>query len=432
MKNFMIYYLKKDIMKKKQQSIDDLVNAFNGYLKSIHRSASTFRRYRHKWLLLKEFMSVRKMEFYDREVERSFLNSELGDFEYYHLNKEQRDLVNIIEALAEFQETGRISGGKRKHHPREFHGPAELSIKAFIDYKNHTSKLADSTIHSYIFHLHAFCTYLNDKKIRLKHLKYVEVVDYLGQLDPEKSANKHVALNILKSFLEYLYDQNILPVNYSRKIPRDNYSKQSKLPSTFTDQEISTLLTSIDRGNAKGKRDYAMLLLAIRLGLRASDICELTFDNLIWERNTIGIIQHKTGKALELPLLPEIGNAIVDYLKLGRPASNDKHCFIHISAPYERINASSVGDMVRRHFTRARIDCSNRKHGSHSLRHSLASALLKEKVSLPIISAILGHSSMESTMNYLRIDMGSLKSCALEVPLVLPSFYVEKGGYDHE
>lgn len=204
------------------------------------------------------------------------------------------------------------------------------------------------------------------------------------------------------------------------------------MPSTFTDEEIEALLRAVDRGSPKGKRDYAILLLATKLGLRASDICELKFENIIWERNVITFNQYKTGKSLELPLLPQIGNAIIDYLKHGRAISRDSHCFIHVQAPYDRMHTSDLGNLVRRYMTLARINFSNRKHGPHALRHCFASALLKEKVPLPVISEALGHKNMASTMIYLRIDITSLRKCALEVPLVPVSFYEQKGGYCHE
>lgn len=226
--------------------------------------------------------------------------------------------------------------------------------------------------------------------------------------------------------------QNTLPCDFSQIIPKDGYVNQPKLPSTFTDEEISALLASVDRGNARGKRDYAMLLLAVKLGLRASDICELTFSNLIWERSVIQLNQYKTGKALELPLLPETSNAIVDYLKHGRPVSTDNHCFIHIGAPYERIHTSDLGNMVRKYMTQAKINYSKRKHGPHSLRHSFASALLRAKITLPLISEALGHTALNSTMEYLRIDVEALRRCALEVPLVYASFYDQKGACSHD
>jgi site-specific recombinase XerD len=376
-----------------------------------------------------------QIKYYDTDVEKAYLTSVLGDFDYHQLNRKEKELVNVIEVLSEFQKTGRILMGPRKHQPKVFKGDLGRIITDFIDHRENTLKLSKKTIQSYVHYLYPFYCHMN--RIGVKHIngiKASEILSYIEQTDPyaSASAKKHVSLNTLKIFFRYLYEHQILSVEYSRIIPKDNYKNQPKLPSTFTDVEIDALLKAVDRGNPKGKRDYAILLLATKLGLRASDICELRFENIIWERNVITINQYKTGKTLELPLLPEIGNAIIDYLKHGRPVSEDSNCFIHVQAPYDRIHTSDIGNLVRRYITLAGINCSNRKHGPHALRHCFASALLKAQAPLPIISEALGHKNMASSMFYLRIDINSLRKCALEVPSVPSSFYEQKGGYSNE
>ena len=111
-------------------------------------------------------------------------------------------------------------------------------------------------------------------------------------------------------------------IDFSGIIPKDNYKKQAKLPSTYSPKEIEMMIGSINRATANGKRNYAIVLLAARLGLRASDIANLKFENLLWEQCTIVLNQYKTGKKIELPILPEIGDAIIDYMRYGRPKSN--------------------------------------------------------------------------------------------------------------
>lgn len=419
-------------MNNKNKTPDDLMNAFFDYMRSIHRCEGSFRRYRRNWKKVKDFMLNRRIKFYDAKVEQAFLKYEFGKYDYHKLDKRKRDLVNVVEALTEFQKTGRIFLGPRRHQPKEFGGSAASDIMAFIEDRKQSLKLSEKTIQSYIFHLHPFSRYVQNKKIRLKAIKASQIQDYITEMNPDKPANKHVALIILRCFFKYLYEQQILSRDYSGVISKDNYKNQPKLPSTFTDKEIADLLKAVDRGSPRGKRDYAMLLLAIKLGLRASDICELIFDNILWERNVIQLTQFKTQKYLELPLLPEIGNAIVDYLKYGHPSTEDRHCFIHLQSPYERLHSSDIGNLVRKYMNLAKINYSNRKHGPHSLRHSFASALLREKVILPVISEALGHSSMESTMEYLRIDINTLAKCALEVPFISPSFYEQKGGCRHD
>jgi site-specific recombinase XerD len=416
-----------------KQTIDDLMNAMFSYLRSIYRSEGTIRRYQQKWVRVKHFMLANNLKYYNIKVEKAYLVHELGNFEYHQLNQKDRVLVNVIEVLSEFQSSGKLFMGSRKHHPKVFNGLIGLAIERFISHRKGIFNLSEKTIKSYIIYLYPFYSFMLRIGIKqIQQLKSSDIIKYVEQIEPRGSAKMHVSLIMLRLFLAYLYEQNILSVDHSFIVPKDNYQKQAKLPSAFTHGEITALLKAVDRSNAKGKRDYAILLMATKLGLRSSDIRELKFENIHWDRGLIILNQRKTGRPLELPLLPEIGNAMIDYLKHGRPVSNDDNCFISILAPYRQIDPNAIGNMVVKYIALANINCSGRKHGPHAIRHSFASELLRENVSMPIISAALGHKNMESTKIYLRIDMTSLKKCALEVSPVPISFYNRIGGYSHE
>jgi integrase len=138
----------------------------------------------------------------------------------------------------------------------------------------------------------------------------------------------------------------------------------------------------------------------------------------------------KTGKELVLPLLPDVGNAIIDYLKYARPHSEEPYVFLTERPPYGSFSSSNVvTHIVQRAFRKAGIDIKDRRFGPHSLRHSLGFRMLEQNTVLPIMSEVFGHQSTESTRYYLRIDLESMKQCMLEVPLVADSFYTKKGGY---
>lgn len=420
-------------MENQNQSIDDLINAVCIHLTTIYRSEATIARYRRQWSKVKLFMQTNGFTYYDITVQQAYLESFLGQFEYDELSQKDKVLVNITEILVEFQSSEKLFMGPRKHRPKIFEGEIGLNIKRFISHRKNTFNLCENTISSYTIYLYSFYNFLT--KIGLKQIEEIkssDIVKYIEQIEPPGSAKLHVSLVLLKLFLIYLYEQQILAVDHSLNIPKDNYKKQAKLPSAFTHSEIKALLNAVDRGNPKGKRDYAILLMATKLGLRASDIRGIKFENLDWDRGLIILNQRKTGRPIELPLLPEIGNAMIDYLKHGRPISSDDNCFISILAPYQQIDANAIGNMVSKYIALANINCSGRKHGPHAIRHSFASELLRENVSMPLISAALGHKNMESTTIYLRIDATSLKKCALEVPSVPISFYNRIGGYDHE
>ena len=131
---------------------------------------------------------------------------------------------------------------------------------------------------------------------------------------------------------------------------------------------------------------------------------------------------------MELPLLREIGEALVTYTRDSRPKSHLKEVFLTASAPYHPMTRISLNGVITRIMQSSGIDISSRRFGPHSMRHSLASNMLRQGTSLPVISGILGHESTQTTMEYLRVDIVNLRECVLDTPLVDEAFYLQKGG----
>jgi len=224
-------------------------------------------------------------------------------------------------------------------------------------------------------------------------------------------------LSILRGFLSYLFEVGTIEENLAIFIPKGAYKSDAKLPTTYSPNEIGQLLSSINRASPVGKRDYAIMLLIIYLGLRAGDVASLVFKDIDWDNCLITILQQKTKEPLILPLSNDIGDAIIDYLKYGRPISEAKEVFLTAVAPFSPFNnGGGICNIVRKYFTNSGIKLDERKRGSHSLRFSLGKRLLEAKTPLPIISAIYGHASSETTMRYIGIDQEALRQCALDVP----------------
>lgn len=417
-------------MELKKQTIDELTEDFHHYLRSIRRSEGTIRRYLIAWERLKTYMASRKLKVYTPKIGEAFLVSELGPYKYEELPLSKQNFVSKIEALFDFQTTGRVLLGMRRKPPRQFSGAVGKTMQAFIDFRERLYSLSSFTRTNYEIYLHSLLCFLNDKGISsVRGITQAELLQFITQLDPSRPAARHVAIHIVRNYARYLYENELVSKDYSKAIPCDNYKQQARLPSTFSKEEIEGFLGAIDRGNPKGKRDYAMFLLALKLGFRASDVAALTFENISWSTNEFTFDQKKTKKPITLPILPEVGNALIDYLKYGRPQSDEKHCFLQVVYPYNKLSPHDMANAVQFYLNRARIHLGNRKHGPHALRHSFASHLLQHATPLPVISEALGHTTSTSTMFYLRIDTSALKGCALDVPPVPFCFYEQKGGY---
>lgn len=229
-------------------------------------------------------------------------------------------------------------------------------------------------------------------------------------------------------FFDFYTPKNISKQTLTMFFPATATRSEKSYLLLYNAEEIRQIESSVEQSGPVGKRDYAILLLATRLGLRASDICKLKFEHLDWDHNIIAFAQYKTSKPIELPLLTEIGEAIVNYLRYGRPVSKHPEIFLSARPPYRPMFRWGINSAVSRIMRESGVDISNRRFGPHAMRHSLASQLLANGVSLPVISESLGHKNTLSTMEYLRVDLPSLIKCALDVPLVNPTFYEQKGG----
>jgi hypothetical protein len=186
--------------------------------------------------------------------------------------------------------------------------------------------------------------------------------------------------------------------------PRDDMdiAEITAEPHLWTVDEIRRVLAVIDRQSATGKRDYAMILATARLGLRISDLRHLELGDLDWRAKQITIVQHKTGRPLSLPLLEDVGWAIIDYVRGGRPETACPMVFVKHRHPFDAFgSASSVASRLSRHAARAGIEFGpGQVCGMHSLRGALAVAMIGNGASMPVVSAVLGHASSDTTQAY--------------------------------
>lgn len=418
---------------KEKQTIDELVNQFENHLRTLQRSRITIRQYWQTWKPLKIFMSANGIKYYNKSVGQQFIKSKLGEYEYTNLNQRQKRLVNVTDALYVFQCTGEISFGPaplRRNPPKVFAGEIGLAMEDYIKYRKITFGLAKSTSNGNTKSLHNLLLFLIGKGVQnINDINEIHLLSFMKSLNPATQSVNHSILGVVKGFFIYLYTEQILSKDYSKVIQRANCKQQPRLPSFFSPEEVSRILNSIDRANPSGKRDYAMVMLAAKLGMRVSDIARLKFESINWEKGIIEFTQFKTGKEISLPLLPEVGNAIIDYLKYGRPVCSKACCFVQHITPYKTITSNDVTSRIGLHIRRSGIALKDKRKGAHALRHSFATHLLGNKTSLPVISEALGHRHTASTMLYLRVDKGQLKQCALDVPMVSPNFYQQKGGF---
>lgn len=222
----------------------------------------------------------------------------------------------------------------------------------------------------------------------------------------------------IRLFLKYLILEEKLDTDYSTLVP--HYSKPYVTPSVYSVDEIKRIENSIDTSTIQGKRDYAIILLASRMGLRSGDIIKLTVEDVKGKTEII-IIQQKNGKTLHLPLIEDVLVAIDDYLTV-RPSSMAREIFLNIDAPYNPTSTGTIRNLLKKYMSAADIDVGNRKKGPHALRSSLASSMVNDDVSYETVRKLLGHSSNNAIKHYARIDVENYDSIAwsrLQYPGIL-------------
>ena len=279
-----------------------------------------------------------------------------------------------------------------------------------------TNGVSEATIYRRCADLRKFFNYLHGNNIAISQISHDTVVGFLGTIITLSDYAVDHHRRTIRLFLQFLFHNGYVREDFSRDMPAKRYLQKNSLPSTWKREDVDKLLSAVDRGNPVGKRDYAILLLVTKLGLRVGDIRALRLNDIDWENNRLSFVQSKTQKRVDLPLPNDVGWAIIDYLKYGRPQTAIQNVFLTCRTPIMAFSdTSSLSGIIIRYAQMAKIDLSEHKHGMHSLRHTLATRLMEENIPISTIADILGHTSTETVKKYLQVDIAHLRDCALDV-----------------
>ena len=383
---------------------------------------SRISRYKSLWRTgIIRYMSQKGIESYSPSVESDFVSTS-----HFHgtIRPQEREKIRSIQVLDDMLKLGYIR--KRCLTP-VFHALGgeigEEMEKLIAHLKN--LRRSQVTINDYRLYLSEFLTHLNARSV--KHVSAIAESDILTFVSSHPT-NKVNIVSALRVLFRFWKEEHIVDGCFEELFDTYKIHKPERIPSYFTADEVIRIEQSVSRDSANGKRNYAMLLLASRLGLRASDIANLQFSNIDWDKNLITLTMQKTKKVIELPLLADVGNAIIDYLRHGRHKSSLQCVFLSSRAPYIAASKHMVCGAINEIIIKSGVDTSGKHHGPHSLRHSLAGTMLKGGSMMPVISEALGRRSTQTTLAYLKIDVQSLLKCALPVPEIADDFYMQRGG----
>ena len=217
-------------------------------------------------------------------------------------------------------------------------------------------------------------------------------------------------LSAIHTFLRFLAEEEYTQRDYSYIVPL--FKRPQPMPPVYSEAEIQRIEAAVNRQGPHGKRDYAALLLATRLGIRGGDIATLTFEELDFKRNSICLTQQKTAA----PLLPEIKAALLDYLEHERASSDSEYVFLSLKPPFSHISVHLLGKLTSTAIRSAGIAPGGRKCGPHAFRASLASSMVNDDVPYEVVRNTLGHTDVNAIKSYAKLDVERLRVYALAVP----------------
>jgi len=294
--------------------------------------------------------------------------------------------------------------------------PAERCAQAYERYLREARALARATIVNYLPFIHDFLKdRFGDGQVALSRLVAGDVVKFVQCQVPRLHLKRaKLMTTALRSFLRYARYCGDITLDLSAAVPVVANWSMTSIPRAIAVDQVRQLLASIDRHTAIGRRDYAILLLLARLGLRSGEVLCLELDDIDWSAGQLSV-RGKGGQRNDLPLSADVGKAIAAYLRQGRPQSTSRRVFLRAKAPIRGFRgASGIGSIVRHSLERAGINAPT--SGAHQFRHGLATEMLRQGASLSEIGELLGHRHPQTTKIYAKVDLDALRTLALPWP----------------
>lgn len=329
-----------------------------------------------------------------------------------HLHPRTDDIAGLSQLLDLLRKEGIVA-----HRPEcKQSTPLDRLLDQYALYLREERAVAPVTVGAYSRAAREFLKQsFGERCLNLSALRTIDVITFVRHQAARGSRKTaaHVC-TALRSFLDYLRYRGDVTINLSAAVPRVAVWSMPSIPRSIAPGHLRRVLASCNRRSAVSTRDYAILLLLARLGLRAGAIVALELDDVDWQAAALRV-RGKGGHAHMLPLPVEVGEAIAGYLKIGRPISTNRRLFLRSRAPIQGFKSSvAVLSVVRHALIRTGIESASK--GAHQFRHALASEMLRRGASLPEIGQILDHRNPETTAIYAKVDLASLHTLALAWP----------------
>ena len=388
-------------------------------LKQLNYSHNSILGFRSSFSRIYAFAQEIDELYFSEEFGKEYLRKRYGCTVNYYLEAfppKAKEAIRSVRLLGDYQLHGVIIRRiiKRKGYIKP---PQFEEVLTSYEKECENNEYSRRGMRTRLQRLFFFVDYLSMRKVMdVSEITPEIISNYVISICPKHEKSIASILTTLRVFLRFLYLNGYITKDLSLSVPKQNRYYYPAIPSTWDPAEVKRMLEAVDRGSPLGKRDYAILLLVAKLGIRAGDIKALKLSDLNWTAKTITITQEKTNIEVTYPILHDVGWALIDYLQNARPVCETSYLFVRLHAPFEAFGENAnLHNIITKYTRLAGITVPRgKRHGLHSLRHSLASSLLEQGASMALISEILGHVDSKSTSTYLHTDLNGLKACALD------------------
>jgi site-specific recombinase XerD len=401
--------------------IDELIAAAKQHMESEGYAADTIYKNHWIWRKLSTFAHEKGNERFDSALVDRFMRENYGVsvgedvVDGVVIDQYVKAIMCSLVVLVDYSLHG--------HFSKPTHGEKCLWPEGFVapcyDFVNNFSVLGYSkaVVRKHELRLNKFIRFVSAHGINtIDEITAENIYDYFRMMSHlSQSALSDLRRTLVRAF-RHFYALGLCENDLSQCIPKIVYCARAKFSKIWDEKEIAKILGTIDRASPPGMRDYAIINIAANLGLRAVDIVNLRIEDFNWKQGVLTLTQQKTGEPLSLPFSEAIGRAVIDYWRDGRPKTPARELFVRLVYPYDKLAEGSLYQIFNKHIPAAGIPLPVRKHGLHSLRHSLASRMLETGASLKVVADVLGQVSPDTAKQYVRIAISQLRECALEVP----------------
>jgi site-specific recombinase XerD len=399
-----------------ENNLTTAVNRILDYLRKIPLSRSTVRYYGCCYNAITAYCQSNEITAFSSQDAKKFFDYQQSRYQ----NGEIAQIYCLIMrkaaiVLAEYLESRTIQWKRRNYHQHYLCTSYEKALKDFVS--SLENDLSPGSIRLLSQAIRQFLTFLENRTCyEFSNIKMEDVKVFIIQSAPSHKGNMVNLTWPVKKFFSFLNDRHYSELNVNRLLSNPVPTRKKVLPC-FSQDELNTLFSAVDTSTVLGKRDYAIMKLALGTGLRAIDILNLRMTDINWRRNEISIVQQKTGTCITLPLLADVGNAIVDYILHARPSSGQPYIFLRERRPYDKLGRGAAGaNIIRRYQSKVNPD---RKAGDgktfHAFRRTAGTRLIEANVPLTTTAQILGHRNLDTSKRYIFLNDEMLQICCMDM-----------------